>query len=47
MERQKEKIRELVPVRRHKSAPKREPLKEITESPVVKVPEMPRRWYLF
>jgi len=47
MERREEKERELVPVRRRKPAPKREPLKEIPESPEVKMPEMPRRWYLF
>ncbi|UCB42714.1 MAG: hypothetical protein JSV77_09715 [Dehalococcoidales bacterium] len=47
MERQEEKKRELVPIRRRKSAPRREPLKAIPESPSVKMPEMPRRWYLF
>ena len=47
MERQEEKERELVPVRRRKLEPKREPLKEIPESPEIKMPEMPRRWYLF
>lgn len=47
MERQEEKERELVPVRRRKPEPKREPLKELPESPIARISEMPRRWYLF
>jgi len=47
MERQEEKERELVPVRRREPEPKRETLKELPESPNVRIPEMPRRWYLF
>ncbi len=47
MERREEKEREMVPARRRKPATKKEPLKEIPESPAVKVPDMPRRWYLF
>ena len=46
MERQEEKEKVLVPVRRQQeAAPEQEPLKEITEETVIRPSEMPRRWY--
>ena len=48
MERQEEKEKVLVPVRRQQEAvPEQEPLKEITEEPVFRPTEMPRRWYSY
>ena len=48
MERQEEKEKVLVPVRRQQEAvPENEPLKEIPEDPVLRPTEMPRRWYAY
>ena len=48
MERQEEKEKVLVPVRRQQEAvPEQEPLKEIPEEPVFRPTEMPRRWYSY
>ena len=48
MQQQEEKEKVLVPVRRQQeTVPEQEPLEEITEIPVVRPTEMPRRWYAY
>jgi len=48
MERQEEKEKVLVPVRRQQeAAPEQEPLKEIPEETVLRPAEMPQRWYAY
>jgi len=48
MERQEENEEVLVPVRRRQEAvPEQEPLKEISEEPVIWPAEMPRRWCVY
>ena len=48
MEREKEREKVLVPVRRHKTIQKEELPKELPEEPgEVKVQEIPRRWHVY
>ena len=48
MKRQEEKEKVLVPLRRRENIPERKELPEDIPAPSeTKVPEMPRRWYVF
>lgn len=47
MERKEDREKVLVPVRRRETMPKEEYAEGLPEQHEVKVPEVPRRWYVY